>query len=58
MASLAPYATAVDSVSKPSRTLTLSKAHLIELNRDTRLYQWTTKAEVPFQDKRERSGIP
>jgi 2'-5' RNA ligase len=44
----APYIAAVDSVSKPPVTLTISKAHLIELNRDARLYQWTTEAEVPF----------
>jgi 2'-5' RNA ligase len=44
----APYIAAVDSVSSPPVTLTISKAHLIELNRDARLYQWTTKAEVPF----------
>jgi 2'-5' RNA ligase len=44
----APYIAAVDSVSKPPITLTISKAHLIELNRDARLYQWTTEAEVPF----------
>lgn len=44
----APYVAAVDSVSSPPVTLTVSKVHLIELNRDARLYQWTTKAEVPF----------
>ena len=44
----APYVAAVDSVSNPPVTLTVSKVHLIELNRDARLYQWTTKAEVPF----------
>lgn len=43
-----PYVAAVDSVQKSPVTLTVSSAHLIELNRDTRLYQWTTKAEVPF----------
>jgi 2'-5' RNA ligase len=44
----APYVAAVDSVSNPPVTLTVSKAHLIELNRDAQLYQWTTKAEVTF----------
>ena len=44
----APYIAAIDSVSNPPVTLTISKAHLIELNRDARLYQWTTEAEVPF----------
>jgi 2'-5' RNA ligase len=44
----APYVSAVDRVSNPPVTLTISKAHLIELNRDAQLYQWTTKAEVSF----------
>jgi 2'-5' RNA ligase len=44
----ASYVTAVESVSNPPVTLTISKAHLIELNRDAQLYQWTTKAEVLF----------
>ena len=44
----APYIAAVNSVSNPPVTLVISKAHLIELNRDTRLYQWTIKAEAPF----------
>jgi 2'-5' RNA ligase len=44
----APYIAAVDSVSNPPVTLTISNAHLIELNRDARLYQWTTEAEVSF----------
>lgn len=44
----APYVSAVESVEIPPATLTISSAHLIELNRDTRLYQWETKAEVPF----------
>jgi 2'-5' RNA ligase len=44
----APYFTAVGSVSNPPITLTISKVYLIELNRDTRLYQWTTEAEIPF----------
>ena len=41
-----PYTAAVESVSKPPVTLTISKVHLIELSRDTHLYQWVTKAEV------------
>ena len=44
----APYVAVVESVSNPPVTLTISKAHLIELNRDAQLYQWTTKAEVTF----------
>jgi 2'-5' RNA ligase len=43
-----PYVTAIDSVSNPPVTLTISKAHLIELNRDAQLYQWKTRAEVSF----------
>ena len=46
----APYVAAVDSVSKPPATLTVSRVHLIELNRDARLYQWTTKGEVVFSE--------
>jgi len=46
----APYVAAVDSVSNPPVTLTISKVHLIELNRDAQLYQWKTKAEVSFSD--------
>jgi 2'-5' RNA ligase len=44
----APYIAAVDSVSTFPVTLTISKADLIELNRDMRLYQWITKAELTF----------
>lgn len=44
----APYVTAVDIVSNPPVTLAVSKAHLIELNRDTQLYQWKMKAEASF----------
>lgn len=43
-----PYIAAVESVPNPPVTLTVSRVNLIELSRDTRLYQWTTKAEVPF----------
>jgi 2'-5' RNA ligase len=46
--SAAPFITAVDSVPNLPVTLTVSKAHLIELNRDTHLYQWTTTAEIPL----------
>lgn len=42
----APFITAVDNVSNPPVTLTVSKVHLIELSRDTHLYQWTTTAEI------------
>ncbi len=44
----APYVAAVDSVPNPPVMLTIYKVQLIELNRDTRLYQWTTKAEASF----------
>jgi 2'-5' RNA ligase len=44
----APYIAAVDSVSTFPVTLTISKVDLIELNRDMRLYQWITKAELTF----------
>ncbi len=44
----APYIKAVDSVPNQPAALTISKVHLIELNRDTRLYQWITKAEATF----------
>jgi 2'-5' RNA ligase len=44
----APFIAAVDSVSNPPITLTVSKVHLIELSRDTHLYQWTTTAEIPL----------
>jgi 2'-5' RNA ligase len=44
----APFIDAVSSVSNPPATLTVSKVHLIELNRDTHLYQWATTAEIPL----------
>jgi hypothetical protein len=43
-----PFITAVNSVQNAPVAFTVSKVHLIELSRDTHLYQWTTKAEVPF----------
>lgn len=42
------YIDAVSSVGPESTTLTVSAVQLIELNRDTRLYQWVTTAEVPL----------
>jgi hypothetical protein len=44
----APYMEALRSVTHPPVDLTISAIHLIELSRDTHLYQWTTKAEIPF----------
>lgn len=45
----ASFINAVNNVSMPPVTLTITKAHLIELSRDTRLYQWTTKAEASMR---------
>jgi 2'-5' RNA ligase len=42
------YVEAVGSVDLPPADLTVSAVQLIELSRDARLYQWVTKAEVPF----------
>jgi hypothetical protein len=44
----APYIEALGSITLPPADLTVHAVHLIELSRDTRLYQWTTKAEIPF----------
>lgn len=44
--SAAPYAEALDTITRVPADLTVSAVHLIELSRDTHLYQWTTKAEV------------
>jgi hypothetical protein len=44
----APYAKALSTVSLKPVDLDVTAAHLIELNRDTRLYQWVTTAEVPL----------
>jgi 2'-5' RNA ligase superfamily len=44
----APYIEALRSVTHPPVDVTISAVHLIELSRDTHLYQWTTKAEIPF----------
>lgn len=41
-----PFIAAVDSMQIPPFALTISKVHLIELSRDTHLYEWTTMAEV------------
>lgn len=41
-----PYAEALDTVTQAPIDLTVSAVHLIELSRDTHLYQWTTKAEA------------
>jgi 2'-5' RNA ligase len=44
----APYAEALSTAPSAPVDLTVSAASLIQLSRDTHLYQWTTKAEVPF----------
>ena len=44
----APYAKALSTATSAPVDLTVSAVNLIELSRDTHLYQWTTKAEVPF----------
>lgn len=41
-----PYAEALSTVTQTPINLTVSAVHLIELSRDTHLYQWTTKAEA------------
>jgi 2'-5' RNA ligase len=41
-----PYAEAFSTVTQTPIHLTVSAVHLIELSRDTHLYQWTTKAEA------------
>jgi hypothetical protein len=48
----APFIAAVASVRNPPVTLTVSRVHLIELNRDTHLYEWTTTAEAAFPNWR------
>jgi 2'-5' RNA ligase len=40
------YAEALDTVTRTPADLTVSAVHLIDLSRDTHLYQWMTKAEV------------
>ena len=42
----APYAEALNTITRAPVKLTVSAVHLIELSRDAHLYQWTTKAEV------------
>jgi 2'-5' RNA ligase len=42
----APYAKALNTVTRTPADLTVSAVHLIELSRDTHLYQWATKAEI------------
>jgi hypothetical protein len=44
----APYLKALRTVAHSPADLTITAVHLIELSRDTHLYQWTTKAEVPL----------
>jgi 2'-5' RNA ligase superfamily len=44
----APYLKALQTVAHSPADLTITAVHLIELSRDTHLYQWTTKAEVPL----------
>jgi len=44
----APFIEAITSAGSRPVDLTISAVQLIELNRDTHLYQWVTKAEVPL----------
>jgi 2'-5' RNA ligase len=44
----APYAEALSTAASAPVDLTVSAVSLIQLSRDTHLYQWTTKAEVPL----------
>lgn len=44
----APYIEALQTVTRSPADMTVSAVHLIELSRDTHLYQWTTTAEVPL----------
>jgi 2'-5' RNA ligase len=44
----APYIDAITAVSPAPAELTVPSVQLIELNRDTHLYQWVTKADVPL----------
>jgi len=44
----APYAEALSTATSAPVDLTVSAVSLIQLSRDTHLYQWTTKAEVPL----------
>jgi 2'-5' RNA ligase len=44
----APYIKALQTVTRAPAEFTISAVHLIELSRDTHLYQWTTKAEIPL----------
>jgi 2'-5' RNA ligase len=41
-----PYAEVLSTVTQTPIHLTVSAVHLIELSRDTHLYQWTTEAEA------------
>lgn len=41
-----PYIEALQTVTRSPADLTISAVHLIELSRDTRLYEWTTKAGI------------
>jgi 2'-5' RNA ligase superfamily protein len=43
-----PYIEALQTVTRLPADITVSAVHLIELSRDTRLYQWTTTAEIPL----------
>jgi 2'-5' RNA ligase len=43
-----PYVRALSAVTCTPVNLLISAVQLIELNRDTHLYQWVTKAEVQF----------
>ncbi len=43
-----PYVAAIEAVSPAPAQVTIPAASLIELNRDHRMYQWTTHARAPF----------
>ncbi|MGW4958238.1 2'-5' RNA ligase family protein [Nonomuraea sp. NPDC004186] len=43
-----PYAKAIDSVLADPVTITIGRIQLIVLDRDERLYRWTTKASIPL----------
>ena len=44
----APYVETLQTVAHSPADLTITAVHLIELSRDTHLYQWETKAEIPL----------
>ncbi|GAA4619109.1 hypothetical protein GCM10023195_86280 [Actinoallomurus liliacearum] len=44
----APYVTAVESVTPEPARVTVQEASLIALNRDHRMYEWSTRAVAPL----------